>query len=357
MESQTALRMTFSFSELIDRTFSIFRSRFDVFITIAAIVIVPTTIISFALSLTALGPMLEALQNINQFSGNPNQLQRIFRDQIGSFSLVLLITSVLSFLQFILTIGPMTYVASEAFFGRKAGLGEAFSAISSRYVNLGCGTILFGILIGAISIPIIILSAIFPLFLVLFGIVIFLGIAGTYLLSPVLILENVEMSFGIGRAYRLGKFRFWPMVGFFVVLGILVFIISFIVALVGQFISLAIFPSSLTNPVQPIGAQIIQTAFNIVASVITVPLAPIAATVYYFDARARAEGFDLALETLDKSDPRPWDIPSPRTTSGLLDGKDWRNIGIMTGVMLVIGLCIFAFASAFASFFQNLGSF
>jgi hypothetical protein len=357
MESPASLRMTFSFSELMDRTFNIFRSRFDVFITIAAIVVVPVAIVSFALSLTTLGPLQAALQDINRFSNNPTQLQAIIRNQFGPLWLLLLITSLLSFLQFILTIGPMTYVASETFFGRKVGLGEAFSAVSSRYVNLGCGTIIFGLIIVIIMIPVVVLSAIFPLFFLLFGIVFFFLIAGSYLLSPVLVLENIDMGSGIGRAYRLGKFRFWPMVGFFVVLSLLIFILALIVGLIGQFVSQLFFPVSLTNPVQPIGAQILQTAFNIVLSVVTTPLAPIAATVYYIDARARSEGFDLAVETLEKPDPRPSDVPTPQGSGGFLDGKDWRNIAIITGVMLVIGLCIFAFASAFAAFFQNLSSF
>jgi hypothetical protein len=323
--------MSFTFLELLDRTFRIYRENFLTLVGLAALVTIPLSIINLVVAL----PSLSAASQISTFG-------RMSNAATSAVCFSALISMVIAVLQFVLINAPITYIASENQMGRKVSIGEAFSATRHRFSNLGCGFILFYIVLVIFATVVILVSTLFQCVpaLAALGIVAYIGVATYAQLAPVLVLEDVSTSFGINRAWALGKARFWTVFGVILAIAVISFVIQFAFTAAAEWVILQVIPpTSLTT------LDIVSTLLSTFIGIFLVPLFPIGLTLLYYDTRTRVEGLDIALQSLGRPDARPWDVTSPAGGAGLTS-KDWANIAILTIGALIIGVL---FSAAFYS--------
>lgn len=183
--------MSFTFLELLDRTFRIYRENFLTLIGLVALVTIPLSIVNLLVTL----PSFSAIADFSTFERAGSSAQ--FTSAVCMSALVSII---IALLQFVLINAPITYIASESQMGRKVSIGEAFSATRHRFSNLAFGLILLGVVLIAALFFLGIVTAIYAPAFAAFGIVAYIGIATYAFLAPVLVLENVGASFGLNRA-------------------------------------------------------------------------------------------------------------------------------------------------------------
>ena len=301
----------FSFLDILDRTFRIYRENFALVIGYVALIAIPVTVINLVISRASTA-------NLTAFQTT--------RSTVGLNSGAILASSflviILSLIQIVLVYSVVSYITSESYFGRKTSIGEAFAATRSRLSRLGCGFVLFYMVLFVLAFVITFIASVCSPALIGFVLVIYIGLATFAVLTPVLVLENIGTSSGITRAYGLGRARFWTAM---LVLAA-IYIISLVLNIaLGSVIRLLGIPS-VGDPLG--GAQLINTLASAIINVLILPLFPISMTLLYYDTRTRVEGLDLALAALDKPDPRPADIASPASPP-LLTSRDLINLVIL----------------------------
>ncbi len=327
METTAARRpvMSWTFLELLDRTFRIYRDNFLTFIGISLLVMIPATILNLLVTL----PSLSALSSVGSLRSTS-----AYSNYTSTVCLSSLVSAIVTVLELVFTYGPMIYATSESQMGRKVSIGEAFRGRQNRFSKLGFGFVLFYIVLVIFIAAIILFVALIrwaPVLAVL-GVVAYIGIAGYAMLPPVLMLENIGVSPGISRAWALGKARFWTILGVVAAIGVITVLISVAFGALAQVVFLGAARSS-----SIITGQIATTLVNSVIGAFTTPLLPIGLALLYYDTRTRLEGLDITLETMENLEARPWDVPASGL-SGALNGKDLRNIVILTVGALAISL-------------------
>src|SRR5690349_9980619 len=129
MEPTSQQPTTLSFVELLQRTFHIYRENFWTIIGLVAFVTIPISLLNIIIAPNPLA----ALTNPN-ISETP--------DMSG------LLLNLLSLIETILITAPLTYLVSEYLFGRKLTIGQAFSGVSNRFGQIGCGVLFIGLIVG-----------------------------------------------------------------------------------------------------------------------------------------------------------------------------------------------------------------
>ncbi len=325
-EAPSRRPMTFTFLELLDRTFRLYRENFLTIIGLVALVTVPITIISYIL--------------------NPIGTQPTTTANLGVSSGASLLSSLLGLIQTVLIYAPITYIASEYLFNRKVSIGQAFSGTRDRFTKMGCGIIVMGIFVVIVGVFAALLIVAIPPALALFGILVYIIISAYALLFQVLTLEDIGPSAAVTRSYSLAKRRFWTVIG----LGLVIMIISLIVgAIIGASITFLV---TSTTSRQSATTQLLLISFlSTVVSIFITPITPIAFTLLYYDIRSRSEGLDIMLDS-STPDTRPINLVIPDTRFRI-DGHDWRNIGILSLLGLVIGLVGGSALNAFIQQYSN----
>lgn len=311
--------------ELLDRTFRIYRDNFLAFIGLVAAVTIPITLLSTLTTSNYLDELNRA-----SFFGRPSASS-------GSTILVLVVTLITLIVQGVILNGTLTYMASESYLGRRVTIAQAFTAATPRFWPLGIGLVLFYVIVFGLALLVGVLTlcviGIFGL-----GAVVYFAVAIYAMLVPVLVLENVSASFGINRAWWLGKSRFWFVAGLLFAIWLIAAVVGLAFGVVQQF-----FVQQLMNSRSSAGAEIVILFFQIVVGLFTAPIYPIAQTLLYYDSRIRLEGLDIAFQALEKPELRPSDVPSPAPTGSFMTGRDVVNVAIICVGVLVLSL---VFASA-----------
>ena len=336
MESTTADQplTSWAFLDLLRKAVQIYRENFVTFIGLMAIVIIPLTLLGQGLLIFNVYP----LTNVSSMSAAETS------QAAGTVCMTTVLILLITILQLVLSYGPIVHATAESLMGRKLSIAQAFNERRGRYFGLGIGLVFFHIVLGAFLTLISLFSLMLRCSPVLaaLGIVVYIAIAGFTMLPPVLVLEGVPAVSGVSRAWALGKANFWKNFGAMTLVGVITTVIQLaFVALTQGLIFQNLQPLSVTT-------QFAQTAVNSFISIFTLPLLPIVLTLLYFDARVRFEGLDVALQTLDRSNARTWDIAAP-AKRGRLQDKDWRNIAILMVVALVLALLFGAAISAWIS--------
>ena len=204
------------------------------------------------------------------------------------------------------------------------------------------------------------------------GMLMFFGGAIVPMVGTVIVLENKAGFDALRRGWDLTRRRFWPVVGYVVILGILVTVItigpSTLLTYLTGFVWSGYDPASPLSPSNmpgqaPLWATVLQTVITVGLQTLILPIQLAAASVLYFDLRVRNEGFDLELASARQM-PEGSDLdtllakaPAPKTDS-ILVGDEWINffglgigvwvIGVIVGVLfssLVTSLLLPAFTS------------
>ncbi len=319
--------------EMLDATFRIYRENFIAYITIAASVIIPVTIVTI-------------IQNAAFNTFDSRTFSRTQgADGIAQACFLAIIGIVLSVIQVTVINGVFTKMASERHFGRILGASEAWSEAAPRLGSLAGTYILFYIVVALAFVATSFIGALcFPLF-ALFGVIAYIAITSGTLLAPVVVLEKIGGGAAFTRAHMIAKTRFWQLIG----LGLLAFLLTFVISLAFSALLLPILVSTPSGILSTEG-QIMNGVITAIINILTAPIFPIAATLLYYDARVRGEGLDLSLQALGP-DARPGDVPPSDGSQALLDSKDYVNILVIVGATVLAAL---VFGSALYTLINTL---
>src|SRR5258706_2126241 len=102
--------------EVLDQSFRIYRDSFTAFVGVAALVIVPVTVLNY-LGSTYYSGQLERLgvdlNSTRSIAGNQQFFQQYLNQTLNVLGLLLLVGAVAAFVQALFINGPLTYMASE----------------------------------------------------------------------------------------------------------------------------------------------------------------------------------------------------------------------------------------------------
>ncbi|HEY6308788.1 MAG TPA: glycerophosphoryl diester phosphodiesterase membrane domain-containing protein [Candidatus Angelobacter sp.] len=303
MATELTLR-PMSTSQVLDRTFQLYRSHFVL--------------------LAGIGLLLPALLMILQLAFIP--LGYPPRITVG-VSPVALLGPLLSFLacyavvytvSYALAGGATVYGVAKLHLGETVTIGQAYKQVVARFwrvlgiiilVSLAAfGAIFVGEFIAAIIVGVLIGSSrvfagsgagvtIMAVIGIVFGVLVFLAglLGGVFLYCkfclavPACILEKLPVGAAIARSWSLTKGTIWRLILVFLLTGILGVVLGVVLGLPGQIYQLATHGRSFLTGV------LLQEVGAFFAGVLANPIATISLALIYYDQRVRHEAFDLQL--------------------------------------------------------------
>jgi hypothetical protein len=308
-----------SLGELLDRTFTLYRNHFWVFVGIMAI---PS---SFSIPLNYL---VLAVQGNAFFLGKPAVPPS--PKLIATIFLAYFAFSLLLMLVYSIAVAAMTYAVSEAYLGRKATIRRSYRTIQGKFwrvigvvinaliriVGVFLLVVLF-VVGGAAAIAGIVAASggrstilaavmVFVIFLgYLFGLGWCFYFALRYAVSiPALLLENLKVLTAIRRSVQLTRgrrghiFLAFLLATIIAYVGVIVFQMPFIVATMMDL---------MRNHPLPAWLALLSSVSGAIGGAITGPISMIVLVLCYYDTRIRKEAFDLQfmMASLDVSPPAP----------------------------------------------------
>ena len=254
-----------SLGEVLDRTFSLYRRHFLLFVGIAAI----PNLVKLAITLGSL-PFLQA--SLGSTGGPFGIAAAILSPSMVLFSLVSLLVTILVYL---LTQGGTIFAVSELYLGRTTTIA---ASLRSSWALIGS---LFGVaLLNGLAV---------------FGAALFLVIPGIYVACrllvciPTAVIEKRGPGDSLSRSWNLTRdFAGRAFVSSLGYLAISFGVGALIGAPVGLFVATARRDPSALQGLQAL-LQVVTTGVNVLLS----PLLLIATSVFYYDLRVRKEAFDL----------------------------------------------------------------
>jgi hypothetical protein len=281
--------------DVLDRTFSVYRSKPLIFIGLSAIwyllLVLVFVVLAVAVFAGALAAFTRSATN-PATSPSPELVAGALAGVIG-FGVVAVIVAILLFSA---QSASLVHAAARRYLARDIVIGEAFRAGLSASGRLFLAGLLIFLAIVGVWAVLFILAAITNQFLAyalafIVAIVATGYLASSWLVAPVVIVvEKMGPIAGLGRAWRLSSGNRWRIIGIQLLLIILNLVISVLIA--GLFGGLA------AAGAEAGGAGIsaaLQSVVNLASTIIWAPVEWIAFTVLYYDLRVRKEAFDLQL--------------------------------------------------------------
>jgi hypothetical protein len=285
--------------ELLDRTFSLYRHNFLLFVGIMAIPAV----------LAAVGGMLmQVLQEpMTQFqTGEAVEMSTEMMGMLALFILVTLVFSLVYWILYSIALGATTSALTSVSLGRPVSVPGAYRNVQDRLIRLVLvplivAIILFGaellvlLLIALLSgvgfavspfvgVPILLLAIPAGLFFIIY---LSLGYA---VCIPALVVENTGVLDSMRRSMIL--MRGHRLRGAFILL--LMILLIFVANLILQGPVLAsTFAASLEGEVAPLSLRVLGVIGGSVAGALTGPLMMLSFALLYLDIRCRKESFDI----------------------------------------------------------------
>ncbi len=275
-------------SELLDRAVRLYRQNFFKFIGIVAIFQIPFTALQLVVSIQTLRKLSTWSQDVtaetlDMFAGYP------FLELASSF-----IVGILGFI-FIqgLATAVLTRAVADNYLGEQVDILQAYRKIGSTWLRV-LGAL---IVLGLLFIPLLIWTLIPCIgWITGPGIIFYVFIAVSPMVTPVIVLEGRGVGASLRRAWELVRRRFWWVLGFMFILMIFAQLLSSIPnVLVNLGLNFILGDSLDPFTTGPLIQSVSQSIVGLAATLIYMPLQLIAITLAYFDLRVRTEGFDLAM--------------------------------------------------------------
>ena len=260
-----------SLGEILDRTFSLYRRNFLLFLGITAIpnlLILGLNLAETLMSELPAAPAQRTVQDLQSRSGTG----------LMAFGFIGLIVGVVVYLvAYLFAQGGTVFAVSELYLGRTTTIGASLSRMRGQLGSLFGVTLLNG--------------------LAVMGATIFLIIPGIYLACrlvtcvPAALLEDLGPRASLERSFRLTKDNAWR--------SFVIFFLYFIL-LYGA-IMLLMFPFAMMaglSAKDPSAMRMwlaLAQVGNVAAAVLVGPFLTIATAVFYYDLRVRKEAFDLQV--------------------------------------------------------------
>jgi hypothetical protein len=176
-----------------------------------------------------------------------------------------LLSSAIGFFAFTIMSAVLVRLSAEAYLGRDMEIGAALSDVAPRVLSILGASVVRLVLIFLAA-----LALIIPAFWMS---------ARTFALTPLIVLERADVAGALNRSAQLSHGRKWAIIGCYV-LGLLIF---YVLTLAFGFVAAIV------------GGGVLYTIINAIATVMIYPVMGIMEMVLYYDARIRAEGYDVEL--------------------------------------------------------------
>lgn len=276
-----------SLGEILDRTFSLYRSNFLLFIGISAI----PQLLSLAMNLASIAvtPIRVA---IPVSPANPPSLGAVLPQ--GGGLLLFLLTLIVASVAYLFSQGGTILAVSDLYLGRSTTIAASLRRVWEDFGSLFGVIFLNGLVIGAASILLI--------------------VPGIYVACRLLVC--VPAALIEKRGPRESLSRSWDLTrgsaGRSFVIGLLYFVL---ILGLGLLFSSAVGFLVASNPKDPGMLRLFNAMTQITSSIATILVSPIlliATSVFYYDLRVRKEAFDLQfmLDPNPQRTPGTGDFPS-----------------------------------------------
>ena len=280
--------------DVLDRTFTVYRSKPLVFIGLSAIWYLLLVLVFVVLAVAIFAGALAAFSR-QTATPSPDQIAGALAGIIG-FVIVAVIFAILLFSA---QSAALVHAAARRYLAKDVAIGEAFRAGLFASARLFIAGVLVFLAILGVWAVLLIAAALTNQGLafvvaVLAGIVATAYLGCSWLVAPVIVVV-VKMGpiAALGRAWRLSAGSRWRIFGIQVLLFILNLVLSLLIG--GIFGGFAAAGGQSGTPGTFGATNVIQTLVNLASTIIWAPVEWIAFTVLYYDLRVRKEAFDLQL--------------------------------------------------------------
>jgi hypothetical protein len=258
-------------SDVLDGAFKLFRANARTILLIVFAIILPVQVVSSFLLREQFSPGL-----LNIFR-DPTLADAVAEEQgSGGQLAVSAITTLLGLLVTPFVAGAVSRVVGASYLGRAITPGVALRAALRRFPAL-LGAFVLVHLVEAVGFVLCILPAI--------------AASALYtLVAPAIVVEEIGPVRAMRRSWRLVRPRFWPVLGISMLAGVVANVLGQVLGTAPIVIAL-IFGGAF--------AWILVAVGGLLSSMVSTPFVAIAATLLYFDARIRHEGFDLQMMAAD----------------------------------------------------------
>jgi hypothetical protein len=269
----------YTVADILDVTFQLMKANWKALAILTLIFALPEGIVS-AISNAASHP-----DSQGSFFGNSGSLSYLstFSNDESASGAALAVTLIAALFSVLISLflqplvqGAIVRLVAANFVGREMTPKEAFNGVKGMWLTFVGASImvslailggLIGLIIGALAVA------------VLFTAVV-----------PIIAIEEEGVFNAMGRSWALMKRGFWRYLGARIAFWFITSLVSTAVVAVPLFVAFLFYGAGLT----PVGA-IFAALGTVLSSVVAFPIGAIAATLIYFDARVRFEGFDVQL--------------------------------------------------------------
>jgi Membrane domain of glycerophosphoryl diester phosphodiesterase len=260
-----------SLGEILDRTFSLYRRHFVLFLGITAIPHLLILGVNLTQAMFTSLPARTAQQNAEQFQGRVSNVFSAFGLLAGLIAIVVYLVAYL-FAQ-----GGTIYAVSEIYLGRQTTIGASLKRMWGQLLNLFGVTVLNGLAIG--------------------GATLFLIIPGIYVACrlitciPAALLEDMGARESLSRSWELTR----DNAGRSFVIYVLYVVMLYAVMILFVIPSTVMAAMSPKDPNMLRMSMILMQFGSFLGEVLVGPFILIATSVFYYDLRVKKEAFDLQM--------------------------------------------------------------
>lgn len=274
-----------SLGEVLDRTFTLYRSHFWLFVGIMAL----PQLILLAVNLLQVG--IAGLGRTTTPQNPPVAVATPGAGTILGVLLVFVVAAVGFVAVYVLAQAATVFAVSEIYLGRPASIRQAYGRVRGKVWRLIALVLMIGLAAFAGL-----------LLLIIPGILVWLS---TALAVPAAVLEDRTARGALGRSVELTKgnrgriFLVWLL--FFILQWLAIVVFAFPFAIAQEIFSRQGQPSQVLLALSQVGSSL--------AAVLVGPLATIAFSLLYYDVRIRKEAFDLQVMMSSLGPATPSGIP------------------------------------------------
>jgi len=272
--------------EVLDRTFSLYRQHFWLFVGIMSLPLL--VLLAFQIVAVLLG--IGAVATAGTRPLTPGATSGVLAGVFGG-AIIFLIAYLIAYGA---AEAATVFAVSDVYLGRSATIRGCFVQVRGKILR-AIGVIILTGLVCAVGF----IALIIPGFILL---------ARTGVSVPVAMLEDESPSAAISRSMELTKGFGWSMFLIFV----LVWILSMVAALVFQYPLMFLTLATASSHSTPILLLVLQDLATFISSAVVGPIGTIAFCLMYYNLRVRKEAFDLQhlMASLGTGSAGPMETPA-----------------------------------------------
>jgi hypothetical protein len=265
--------------DVLDETFRVYKQSFVQMITVMAVVVVPSALLTLIATVLLIGVGVGATQGAFDHLSSEAGMAALGAG-IGVVLILVLVAIVTSLAQLVAA-GVVVRVASNTILGQPTAIGDAYREALGRFWRLlGVGS--------CVSVPLMLLV----MTCIGIPVAVFVGL-GWSLVFQAIMLEGEGIFDAMRRSWGLVDGHRWRLLACFVLIGLIQWLLLSIPSgIIGVASGILVSISEAGVVAQGI-LQIVQTIFQAAAQTLFTPVGYITATLIYYDLLVRKEALDL----------------------------------------------------------------